>query len=380
MLNVVFLSTIFLSFHYYLIVYINSTFLNGFFSETQISTLYILGSFLNMLILFNISRLLTVINNYQLTLYMILIEMLSTVGLVITSSPVLIGFYFLLHQIAVPILLFNLDLFLEHAATDETKTGEVRGVYLTLSNLTLVIAPLFVALFLGHGAYWRIYILSFLCLVPLYYYVRRFFKGVDAIPGQPIKVIDTLREYLRDKNLYNILLVQFALQFFYAYMTIYTPLYLEKYMGFSWSEIGLLFTIMLLPFILFELPVGDMADRTYGEKEFLTIGLIIMGVATLAISFLTTRSFWIWATVLFLTRVGASFVEITSDSYFFKKVDDRRANVIGLYRITRPAANVAAPLLATLMLQFIPFGYTFIVLGALMVVGVRYSMNLVDTK
>jgi MFS family permease len=163
-------------------------------------------------------------------------------------------------------------------------------------------------------------------------------------------------------------------------MIVYTPIYMNKHIGFSWPEIGIIFTIMLVPFILFELPVGELEDDKYGEKEFLTIGFIVMGLSTLFISFITVKSFWMWATILFITRIGASIVEISSDTYFFKKVDDQKTDIISFFRITRPLSFIVAPLLATVILQFIPFQYIFIIIGSIMIIGAHYALALTDTK
>jgi MFS family permease len=137
---------------------------------------------------------------------------------------------------------------------------------------------------------------------------------------------------------------------------------------------------MLLAFIIFELPVGQMEDEKYGEKEFLAIGFIIMGLSTLFISFLTIKSFWMWATILFITRIGASFVEISADTYFFKKVGPDKTDVISFFRIARPLSFIIGPLLATIILQFIPFQYVFIIVGSIMIVGTHYALALTDTK
>ncbi|KKR45873.1 MAG: Glucose/galactose transporter [Parcubacteria group bacterium GW2011_GWA2_40_14] len=163
-------------------------------------------------------------------------------------------------------------------------------------------------------------------------------------------------------------------------MVVYVPLYLEKYIGFSWTEIGIMFTIMLLPFVLFELPVGELEDRKYGEREFLTIGFVIMGLSTLFISFITLKSFWIWTTILFITRIGASFVEISTESYFFKHVNQEKPDVISFFRITRPLSFIVGPVIATIALQFMPFQYIFIVIGICMILGAHYSLALTDTK
>lgn len=376
-LNAVFLSDIFLSFHYYLIVYINSTFLNKYFSETQVSALYIIGSIINVFLLLNISKILKHIGNYRLALYAVAVEGLAILGMLTTSTNFLLGFYFIIQQIAIPLILFNLDLFLESASTNEAETGDIRGIYLTLSNITLVVAPAIVAMLLNSNQYWHVYGFSFLFLLPLFYFIQKYFKNYTDSQKPQDGIIKSIQEFLKDKKLYNVFITYSLLQLFYAYMTIYTPLYLEKYVGFSWSEIGIMFTIMFLPFVLLELPVGDLADRKYGEKGFLTSGLIIMGLSTLCISFITVKSFWIWTIVLFMTRVGASLVEITSDSYFFRQVNQERDNIISLYRVARPLSSIMAPIIATVALQFMPFEYTFIVIGSLMIIGTHYSISII---
>ena len=379
LLNTIFFSNIFISFHYALIVYVNSTFLNNFFSETQVSALYIIGSIINTILLLNASKILEKIGIYKFATYCIVVEFLATLGLAVSSAPFLIGLYFLIHLVTISLLLFNMDMFIEDVSKDDSMTGSIRATYLTVTNITIVIAPSLIALLLFNNTYSFVYIASCLFLVPLYYFFRRL-KNVKNPIVTHINIKETLSEYIKNKNLYNIFISNFLLQLFYAYMVIYVPLYLEKYIGFSWSEIGIMFTIMLLPFILFELPVGELADRKYGEKEFLTIGFIIMGLSTIFISFVTVKVFWMWATLLFITRIGASFVEISSESYFFKQVNPEKSDVISFFRMNRPLSFVVAPILATITLQFIPFQYIFILIGSLMIIGTKYSLALNDTK
>ncbi len=379
LLNTLFLSNVFISFHYALIIYINSSYLAGFFSEGQISALYIIGAIVNTALLLNVSKILEKIGAYRFTIFIIVIEFVSTIGMVAFSSPLWIGLWFLVHTIAISILYFNMDIFVEIVCTDESKTGSIRATYLTMANITILVAPIVVSVLLWQGAYEYVYIVSAITLIPLYYFLGRF-KTLKESKIKHIQIRETLAEYIKSKDLYNIFVSNFLLQLFYAFMVVYVPLYLEKYIGFSWTEIGIMFTIMLLPFVLFELPLGELEDGMYGEKEFLTIGFIVMGLSTLFISFITLKNFWIWTTVLFITRVGASFIEISTESYFFKKVNQDKTDVISFFRITRPLSFVIAPLLATVALQFISFQYVFIIIGTLMIVGAHYSLSLTDTK
>ncbi|MFA7216369.1 MAG: MFS transporter [Candidatus Paceibacterota bacterium] len=379
LLNVIFICQIFLSFHYYLIIYINSSFLDQFFTETQISSLYIIGSVLSIFVLLNISKLLKKIGNYKTTLYGIALEMISILGLTLSSNPFLIALYFTITQIVNLTILFNLDIFLESLSTKEEDTGSIRSIYLTVSNITLVIAPTIASFLIIQDTYWRVYATSFLFIIPLYIFIKRYFKDYKDTTEKHIKIRETIKEYLREKKLYNIFIIYFLLQFFYAFMVVYTPIYLRN-IGFAWSEIGIMFTIMLLPFVIFQIPVGNLADNKYGEKEFMTIGLIIIGLATMSMGFITTQSFIIWTSLLFMSRVGASILEITADSYFFKQVNQEKTNLIGFYRIARPLSFVVAPIVTTIASQFIPLQYTFLVMGAFMIIGVKYSLSIIDSR
>ncbi len=378
-LNAIFFSNIFLSLHYFLVYYVNSSFLSNYFSDTQLSALYIIGSAIDTILLINASRILNILGSYKFVLYALTIEFISTIGLIVSSQPILIGFYFLLHLVVISILLFNLDVLVERSSTDESKTGSIRATFLTITNVACVISPALIALLLAQNIFWHVYLLATIALIPLYFLVQKF-KHTPQEKLPQINIKETIEEYLKHKDLYNIFTCQFLLQLFYAFMGIYTPLYLEKYIGFSWTEIGILFTIMLLPFVFLELPLGDLEDKTYGEKEFLTIGFVIMGLSTIFISFMTTKVFFIWATILFITRIGASFVEISSETYFFKQVTDTQSNLISFFRISRPLSFIVAPILATVALQFIPFQYIFIIIGILMVLGTHYALLLKDTK
>jgi MFS family permease len=380
LVNALFFSNIYLSFHYYLIIYINSTYLSNYFSEAQISTLYIIQASLNVILLINLPKILNKVGNYKIAIWMAVLEILATLGLAVSSVSFLIAIYFVIHSVAVATLSVNLDMFLESSEPDEAKTGEIRGMYLTIGNVIIIICALAVSFLLARHGYPLVYALSAVFMIPFWIWIRKYFRHSRSEPLQHIRIRETVLEYAKNKDLSNIWVVQFLLQFFYSFMVIYMPLYLLKVIGFSWTEIGMIFAIMLLPFVLFEIPVGDLADEKYGEKEFLAIGLLIMGLSTIFISFITAKSFWMWAAILFITRIGASFVEITSDSYFFKHVDGSSTGTISSYRLTRPLATIAAPIVATLALQFIPFEYTFILVGGLMVVGTRYALALKDTK
>ena len=105
-----------------------------------------------------------------------------------------------------------------------------------------------------------------------------------------------------------------------------------------------------------------------------------MGLSTLVMSFVSVKSFILWTVLLFITRTGASFVEITSDSFFFKQVNTANTDEISIYRTTRPLAFIIAPLIATLAFQFIPYHYIFLIVGIIVILATHWSLALKDTR
>ncbi|HEY0221112.1 MAG TPA: MFS transporter [Candidatus Paceibacterota bacterium] len=379
LLNTLFVGNLIISFHYALVIYINSSFLSNFFSEGQVSALYIIGAILDTVLLLNSSKILQKIGSYRFIIYMITLELLSTVGLLLAANAFLVSLCFLVHVFSISQILFNMDILVESFSKDESKTGSIRATYLTLTSAAIVIAPATLSVLVSDNNYSYVYFLSSLFLIPLYYLFRNF-KNTGTKEFKHIIIKDTVLEYLKNKNLTGVLISNFLLQFFYGFMVIYMPIYLQKYIGFSWGEIGIIFTIMLLPFVLFEIPVGELEDYKYGEKEFLTIGFVILALSTAFMSFLTVKIFWMWASILFISRIGASLVEISSESYFFKQVNDERTDIIGFFRVVRPVSFIVAPIVATISLQLIPFQYIFIVFGAVLMVGTKYALSLEDTR
>lgn len=381
----VYLANLFLSFHFFLILYINSSFLKENFSSTGLSLLFMAGAIASLILLIKAPLLIKNIGNYLLTLIFIVIEAVAILGLAFLTNPVTISIFFILHQASATLVFFNLDIFLEAYSSDESKTGGIRGVFLTVANIVLVISPMITGFILSNGDYSKVYLISAVFLIPLFFTIKLGLKREKIENTEHIKIKETLKTLLNDKNIYGVFMAQLILQFFYAWMVIYTPIHLHENLNFEWSEIGLMFTIMLLPFVLFEIPLGSLADKKLGEKEIMTFGFIIIAFFVALIPILNKPDFLIWTVLLFMTRVGASFVEISSESYFFKHVNSGDSNIISLFRMTRPVSFLFAPALAAFTLFFtkkfgLDYSLSFIALAIIVFYGIRYSLMIKDTK
>lgn len=378
-LGLLYLANFIISFHLFLVVYINSSFLNSFIEEQFIGTVWIIGSIIGIGALIFIVQALRLFGNYRILVAISTIEIFIFLGLATIKSPAILVALFIAYIAFHPLILYNLDIFLESYTKKEGTTGSVRGTFLTISNTALIIAPLLAGIILTDGDYWKIYLISMTLLIPFMFIISKFRSFKDPVYHN-LKIIENMRTIWANADLHGIFMSYFLLRFFFAWMVIYMPLYLYGHIGFSWTEIGFMFAIMLLPFALLEYPAGRIADKWLGEKELLSAGFVIMAFFTVLIPFITTASFITWTVILFMMRVGASLVEIMSESYFFKHVDGGDNNIIGLFRIVRPVSYIIGPIVASVTLLFFDLGYIFLILGIIVLYGLRYSLMLRDTK
>ena len=135
-----------------------------------------------------------------------------------------------------------------------------------------------------------------------------------------------------------------------------------------------------MAYVLLEYVIGYIADKWIGEKEMMALGFVIMAVSTSWFTFLTEPLVIVWVLAMFMTRVGASFVETTTESYFFKHTDGHDSVLISFFRLTRPLSIAIGSLLGSLTLYLLPIQLIFVVLGFLMIPGIFFTMALKDTK
>ena len=368
-----------LAIHYALIAYVNSSLLGQFVSNNQLDVLYIIGSILGITILSLAPFFLRKYGSLITFLFFVALEMLAIFGLGVANSKALVVTLFIIYLSADAILYFCLDINLEQETKAEGTTGSKRGAFLTIQNIAWILSPLALTFLITQNTFGRIYLLSGTALIPLFILAILYFRNVKETGVADSRIIPTLRSLRNGGDQARIIGVQFMLNFFYAWMMIYLPLLLNKQMGFSWPKIGVMFVIMLLPFLLIELPAGILSDRRFGEKEILTIGFLIMFLATLVIPFLTTTSFIIWSLVLFATRIGASLVEVGSETYFFKHVREENTGLISLFRMARPFAFIMVPLIALLVLHYFTYSASFLFLAFFTLIGLFFIPK-IDTK
>lgn len=377
----VYLTSFLYSFHYALPLYIESSFISKVLpTEQLVGLIFSFAAIFTVISTFLLPRILRRFGNYRATLAVMGGEIFALIMLAFVSNPIAIIVFFIAHRVLGDVIFLNLDYFVE-AFTDNEKTGKMRGFFMTVLNIAYSVAPFLAGLLLTDHDFWKIWLGAALFMTLGLIVIAKYFKNYED-PHYIVPNFKTTFHLVRGSHdLHSIIFMHFLLSFFYVWMVIYMPIYLNKHIGISMHDIlGTIIPIALIPFIIFEVFLGKLADTKFGEKEILTAGFIIMGLSTMSISWVTTASVFFWAGLLFVTRTGASAVEAMTESYFYKQVGPGDAHLITFMRTTRATSYIIAPIIGSIILFFIDFHYLFLILGVFMLCAIPYALTIKDTR
>ncbi len=379
MLHIAYLASFFYALHYSLTIYIESSFLSQFFPERIIGAIYVAGAVLSIVGAINIPSFLARYGNYKIIIFLVFAELISLFGLALASTPGMALGLFILHQALITLIFISLNIFIE-SLTSDASTGRTRGVLLTIINSAILFGPLIAGGFLEDSNFGIIFILAIAFLLPVLLLVSINFKNHRDPSYEKVAFLKTAIEVIKRKEVYRIVTSRFLLEFFYAVMVVYTPIYLNKHMGIPFSDIlGIIMPVALSPFVILPYIIGGIADKKLGEKEMLILGIVIISAGTMSLSFVTSASVITWTVLLLITRIGASLIESMSDTYFFKHVNASESGLIAFYGNLRSIALIVGPIFASMLLLVADIRYMFLALGIIMFFGIKHGLALKDT-
>ncbi len=356
--------------------YVNSTFLGTIVGAHMASALFAIGAVLSLIVLELVPFLEKKIGNARIILLTFFGLLIALSGLRLSDSPCIISLSFILYVMANNVGIIALDIFVEHFSKD-TATGKTRGLYLTTTNLAWMLSPFAAGVIIASFGYHGIYLFaSFAVLLALMLSILFLRKFKDSVYTH-LPILTSWRKIRTHRDLRRIVSINFLLQFFFASMVIFSAPYLHTVMGYDWKSIGLIFTIMLAPFVLLQYPLGKLSD-TRGEKKLLESSFLLIGLATAGFALITSHSIALFALALFLTRVGAATVQVMADTYFFKCISDSEPGVISIYRAMHPLAYVIAPAFGILMLSFVSYQTYFMLIAIIVGYGTFVAGRLTD--
>lgn len=368
----------FLGFSQAVLIYVMSTYFKEASGTENVGGFYFIAYLVLLLILLNLHKLTQKLGKTSVFLLVLAFKIISLVFLV-NSQPSNWGIFILmLYVIFSGLEWVSLDTILESFSCDN-ESGRIRGMHLTILNAGFLLGPFVSTQLLGKFNFYGIFIFLLLFNILVFFYALIRLRDTNGRPKINISVVSLLKKVFKRKNVISIYYISFVLEFFFALMVIYMPIYLID-LGLNWSQIGIIFSVMLLPFVFLQYPMGFLADKKMGEKKLLILALFIMAFSSILVYLTNSPSVLIWSLVMLGTRIGAAMVEILRDSYFYKRVDGDDVDLIGFFRTAMPVGYIIAASLSFIILLFLPLSAIFILSALVAFSALVPAYYLVENK
>lgn len=360
--------------------YIQSNFLKQFVGIQTVSLFFVVANFLTVIAIRFFPYLIKKLTNRFTAKAVIALYGTALLGLALSTGATLAFISIILLIISSNLIWINMDILVENFSADAI-TGRIRTTYFTFINAGWIISPLLTSFLISKGEYTLSFLVAGFLVIPFFLiFINTGKKLKIKTDYNRITFKTAVKKMWQNKNLRGIFFIALLLQLFYSSAVIYIPLYLHQNLQMDWGVLGIIFSIMLIPFVIFEIPAGLIADKYLGEKEILTTGLIILTISLFLFFYIEAPLAWLWALILFFSRVGASLMEAMRETYFFKLIDVKDIGYINLFRTTVPLGYIIGPGLTILILAFFPLNYLFLFLAIIMLSGFGFIASIKDTK
>lgn len=362
-----------------LLAYVTSFYIKEVLQTDNVGVIYLTSYLIILVILLNLHKIIFIFGKSFILHLSLFLSVISVAGLLFFPISFIGLGFLILFTIASTLAWAILSSILESFSTDN-ESGRIRGMHLSISNAGFLMGPLLATQLLNKYNFDGIFLAVLLVYMLMFIFNLIYIRKTNHHFKNRVKVVELFKKVYKRKNILRIYYVSFALEFFYALMIIYVPLYLLE-RGFSWDQLGVVFTLMLIPFVLIQYPMGFMADKRTGEKEFLLFSFFILGLSTLLFYFSESKDLVVLTTILILGRIGAALVEILRESYFYKRIDGNDVDVVNFFDTSRPVAFVVATSISSVILFFSPsISVIFLVVALVCFSAIYPTFKLADNK
>lgn len=360
--------------------YIQSNFLNQFISLERLSFFFIIANALTVFCIISFPKIIKRLKNFFVTKATLALYALALLCMGLINTPQIALFSIILFTITNNLLWINMDILVE-TFSKNSSTGKTRTIYFTFINFGWIISPALSSQLIKISDYPAIFFIAAFLTIPIFLIlVSQKHILSKEVEYHHDKTKTALKNTWKNKNLRGTFFIALLLQIFYNTAVIYLPVYLHQTLGIGWGQLGIMFSIMLIPFLIFEIPAGIIADKYIGEKEIFFFGFFILIISLILFFYVKTTDFWTWTIILFLSRVGASLIEAMRETHFFKLIDAKDISYINIFRTTAPLGYIVGPLIALGVLTFLPINYIFLVIAFITLSGFYFVYSLQDTK
>lgn len=380
-LSILFVASFVLALSTAIPAYVNSSFVECFVEVKYVGLFFAAANIVLASVMLLYPRVIEKLGNFVSTQSMIFLNALALIVIIFSSNPWLILPAFILMWVSSQLIWNNMDIFVE-SFTRDVNTGKIRTIFFTFMNLGWIFSPLIASRLVGADDYYNpVYFVSIICLI-LFYIIIVFNRKKVSLPIRysRIDIKNTAIDFWKKDSFRGIYSVSFLLNLFYSSAVVYIPIYLHNNLGFDWSVLGIMFSIMLIPFVLIEIPAGIVADKYLGEKELMNVGFVILIISLLLFFTVKSANPVVWGAILFFSRVGSALIEAMRESRFFKMVDAKDISHINFLRTSYPLGYLVGSGLGVLLLSFFEIQYLFLFLAVIFLYSFYFTYIIKDSR
>lgn len=366
------------------LAYVMSSYFEESFHMENVGIFYSVGYALVLVILLNLHKIVEKFGKTEIFFATFIVRLIILGFLAVIDPSPWGGLLLIIYIVAGNVNWVVLDIILESFSSDKM-SGRIRGIHLMILDMGFMLGPILSTQLLVKFDFQVVFLASLVIDTAVIFIAAKSIKHVNHAFHGVMTVKGILGKLLHRPNIMRIYYISFVLEFFYAIMLIFMPIYLRD-IGIPWTDIGIIFTIMLVPFVIFPYPAGYLADKKWGEKEMLIGAVFVMAGASLSAFYISSKSVIIWGLVLLMTRIGASLIQTLRDSYFYKRIDGEDVDLINFYRTSMAVAYIIAPAMAFILLGgekwlwSLDVRYVFLMLAVVVFSGLYSAFRLTDNK
>jgi len=255
--------------------------------------------------------------------------------------------------------------------------SEIVGFEYVLENIGWLLGPLIAGFFAAFFGVRIVFLLSILFLMFGFIFFKTIHPKNLLHNKDRTSVLHSIvrgtRLYFSNKKLTKLYFVSGGIKLFWALTYIYVPLFMIRE-GLSEIWIGFFFFGIILPLVLFEYYWGKFTDR-YSFNVPFVLGYFIIGFFCVLAAF-SINIYWVML-FLVLAAIGTSFLEGTTEAYFFKTAPERNVEkMYGVYSTTDELFNTFGRLLFAFLLLFLPENIIYVVTGIIMFLCMGVAISL----
>ncbi len=184
-----------------------------------------------------------------------------------------------------------------------------------------------------------------------------------------------IKEFFSEKRFRMAYLIHGGVTFWWAFIYIYIPIYIIE-SGRSDLIVGYFLAGVIAPLIFLEYPIGLLASK-FGFKKMFFRGYLIVAIA--AVLCFMINDFYAILILLVLGSVGMAMLEPTTEAYFFDiTTKSQKDKFYGIQNTTIDVNYAISLFVVAMIIKFLPFKYSFIFIGAMMLVFALISLKIKD--